>query len=140
MTAPTQALAEWVCELDYDELGEHGHVMIRRSVLDWTGCAVLGARHPAAGIVAEFARAEGAAGRARVIASTQVTSSANAAWVQAVMGHVHDFDDSGAHPSSYLTPTVLALGDELGCPGREVLTAWAAGFEVSSRLASALRL
>jgi 2-methylcitrate dehydratase PrpD len=34
---------------------------------------------------------------------------------------------------------VLALGDELGCPGRDALTAWAAGFEVSSRLASGLR-
>jgi 2-methylcitrate dehydratase PrpD len=139
MTPPTQALAEWVCALDYDDLHSSGQSMVRRSVLDWIGCAALGARHPAVAVVEEFARAEGAAARARVIASTLVTSSPNAAWVQAVMGHIHDFDDSGAHPSSYLTPTVLALGDELGCPGREVLTAWAAGFEVSSRLASGLR-
>lgn len=139
MTTPTRALAEWVCTLDYDDLREHGQSMVGRSVLDWVGCAVLGARHPAAAAVEEFARAEGAVARARVIASTLVTSSPSAAWVQGVMGHVHDFDDSGAHPSSYLTPTVLALGDELGCSGREVLTAWAAGFEVSSRLASGLR-
>lgn len=139
MASPTQALAEWVRTLDYDQLPEHGQAMVRRSMLDWIGCAVLGARHPAAAMVEALARAEGAAPRARVVASTLVTSAPNAAWVQAVMGHVHDFDDSGAHPSSYLTPTMLALGEELGSPGRDVLTAWAAGFEVSSRLASGLR-
>jgi 2-methylcitrate dehydratase PrpD len=116
VAAPTQALAEWVSALDYDDLPEHGQVMIRRSVLDWTGCAVLGARHPAAAMVEALARAEGAAPKVRVVASTLVTSGANAAWVQAVMGHVHDFDDSGAHPSSPCLPWAMNSAARAGTP------------------------
>jgi 2-methylcitrate dehydratase PrpD len=132
----TAALAEWVAGVE--SLPPDAERTVRRSLVDWIGCAAIGATHPAARIVRDFARAEAAAPRARVIGSDLATASHTAAWVNAVQGHVHDFDDSGAHPSSYLTPTVLALGDELDADGRSLVTAWAAGFEVSARLAAGL--
>jgi 2-methylcitrate dehydratase PrpD len=132
----TAALAGWLAGVE--SLPPNAEAMVRRSLIDWIGCAAIGATHPAARMVQDFARAEAAAPRARVIGSDLATASHTAAWVNAVQGHVHDFDDSGAHPSSYLTPTVLALGDELDIDGRTLVTAWAAGFEVSARLASGL--
>lgn len=132
----TEAIADWATGATFADLPSNAVDVVRRSLLDWIGCAVLGSAHPASRIVQDFARTEAAAPVARVIATDWATSSHTAGWVNAVMGHVHDFDDSGAHPSSYLSPTVLALGDELAADGRSVLVAWATGFEVSARLAA----
>ena len=38
----------------------------------------------------------------------QIGLAIDAAFTNGVMGHIEDFDDSGAHPASYLTPTVLS--------------------------------
>jgi 2-methylcitrate dehydratase PrpD len=108
--------------------------LVTRSILDWLGCAVSGSASDAARVAARYAASASRAGDAHVVASPLRLDAAAAAWLNGIQGHVDDFDDSGSHPSSYLTPTVLALGEELGSSGAQVLEAWAIGYEIAMRL------
>ncbi|MBU1207940.1 MAG: MmgE/PrpD family protein [Proteobacteria bacterium] len=56
------------------------------------------------------------------------------------MAHALDYDDTGAgcqgHPSVPLMPTVLALGEELGSSGKEIITAYVLGIEAWSKISA----
>lgn len=58
--------------------------------------------------------------------------------------HIWDFDDMnpnmGGHSSTVVIPAVLALGQALGCGGRELLHAFIAGTETASILGRCLNL
>jgi 2-methylcitrate dehydratase PrpD len=87
----------------------------------------------------EFTREQGGNPQARVIATNIRTGSVQAAFANGTLGHSEDFDDlggCGGHPATVLTPTVLALADELHLSGRDVLTAWVVGYEVGTRLSA----
>jgi 2-methylcitrate dehydratase PrpD len=130
----TEEFANWTVSTQYDDIPAKGIEIVKRSVLDWIGCALVGSRRPEARIVVDYTREQGGNHQARLVAPGVRTTSINAAFANGVMGHLEDFDDSGAHPASYLTPTVLALGEELHLPGRQVLLAWAIGYDVSTRI------
>jgi 2-methylcitrate dehydratase PrpD len=135
----TEELALWVAGAQFGDLPDASRDVVTRSMLDWIGCALTGSRHRAARIVRDFVEAEGGVGRARVVGTSLRTSSSYAALANGVAGHIDDFDDSGAHPSSYLMPTVLALGEETAASGASIMMAWAVGYEISARLAVGVR-
>jgi 2-methylcitrate dehydratase PrpD len=135
----TETLAKWVVESRYEHLTQAGVDIVKRSILDWIGCALVGAVRRESAVVIDYIRAEGGAYQAHVISTDIHTSSANAAFANGILGHIEDFDDSGAHPASYLTPTVLSLGEELNRSGKDLIVAWAAGYEVSTRLDNAIQ-
>src|SRR5690606_34566890 len=63
----------------------------------------------------------------------------DAAFVNGVAANVLDFDvctdNLGGHPSSPILPALIALAEARGASGREVLTAYVAGFETETCLA-----
>ncbi|MGI4813082.1 MAG: MmgE/PrpD family protein [Janthinobacterium lividum] len=64
--------------------------------------------------------------------SQQRVGAAAAAFVNASIGHVLDYDDvaHGAHPSTVLVPAILAEAERIGASGHEVLCAYLVGYEV----------
>ena len=62
---------------------------------------------------------------------------ASAAFVNGVLAHSLDFDDthlpSVLHPSASVVPAALAVGEEVGCSGREMIAALAVGYEIANR-------
>ena len=135
----TEPLAGWIASTRFEDVPPEGIAIVKRSLLDWIGCALAGSTREAARIITDHTREQGGMPQARLIASGVRTTSINAAFANGVLGHLEDFDDSGAHPASYLTPTVLALGEELHLSGREILVGWAAGYEISARIGAGLR-
>lgn len=134
----TASFANWITSTDYEGIPPKGIDNVKRSLLDWIGCALAGSTRRPARIIVEHTREEGGTAQARLIASGVRTTSTNAAFANGVMGHLEDFDDSGAHPASYLTPTVLALGEELRLPGKQILASWAIGYDISAHIAAGL--
>ena len=69
-----------------------------------------------------------------LIGSKKKVPAQNAAFANGVLGHGQDFDDthteSVVHPSACLVPVALAVGEQQGSSGKEVLTALVAGLEV----------
>ena len=134
----TASFANWIATVKYEDIPSAGIEAVKQSMLDWIGCALVGSRQPAVGIVVAHTQEQAGAAQARLVASGIRTTTIDAAFTNGVMGHIEDFDDSGAHPASYLTPTVLALAEERALSGKQVLAAWAIGYEISARIAAGL--
>mgnify|MGYP003338388615 CR=1 FL=1 len=127
----TETVAGWVGALRYEDIPDNGITAIKNSFLDWIGCALVAVNRPASRIATDYVREEGGAPQARVVGTDIRTTSANAAFANGVVSHIDDYDDSGhgGHPSAHLTPTTLALSEELGASGKRFMAALPDGVE-----------
>ena len=82
------------------------------------------------------------AGDATIFGLDRTAAPPVAALANAMLGHSLDFDDTHAaaslHASAPVVPAALAVGEQLGSTGDEVLTAIICGYEVCCRLGIAL--
>ena len=130
----TRALAEQARGLRLADIPDNIRSWARQCVLDYLGCAVAGASDELVSILLaemqenggkEVASVHGRAGRLPV---------ASAAMVNGASSHALDFDDVNlampGHPSVAILPALLALAEERGSTGAEVLTAFVAGYEL----------
>ena len=135
----TETLARWIANTKYEDIPQGAIEQAKKSILDYIGTATYGTTSELGKIILEFTREQGGNPQARVIGTNIRTSSTAAAFANGTNGHSEDFDDlggCGGHPSTVLSPTVLALADELHLSGREVLTAWVVGYEIGTRLSA----
>jgi 2-methylcitrate dehydratase PrpD len=135
----TETLARWIVAAKYNEIPAAAIEQAKKSILDYLGTAAYGSTTPLGRIIIDFTREQGGNPQARVIATNIRTATTNAAFANGAAGHAEDFDDLGGiggHPATVLTPTVLALADELHLSGRDVLTAWVVGYEIGTRLST----
>lgn len=137
-------LAGWAAELDYRRLPEPVRQAVRRHLLDGLGTTVAAARTGAAEAAVTVARGLGGPEQATVLAagSPVRVGAPAAALANGVLAHALDFDDTHAgglvHATAPVLPTVLAVGEETGARGAEVLAAAAAGLETVCRLGAAV--
>lgn len=110
-------------------------------VVDHLGVALRGWTLPWTTIVRETALAERAAPVAMLYDGGR-TSARNAALVNGTAGHALELDDthdrSLTHPGSVVIPAALAVGEDVGATGAQVLAAIVAGYDVQCRLGIAL--
>jgi 2-methylcitrate dehydratase PrpD len=135
----TETLARWIAGTTYEQIPPGAIEQAKKSILDYIGTATYGTKSKLGGIMLEFIREQGGNPQARVIGTDIRTASTQAAFANGTTGHSEDFDDlggCGGHPATVLTPTVLALADELHLSGTEVLTAWVVGYELGTRLSA----
>jgi len=135
---PTQALAWFVANLADDSIPAEQIAYARKSLLDWLGCCLAGTRERSVQALEKVMAPMGGAMQATVIARDRKASLLDAALLNGAAGNLLDLDDVHpqliGHPSSVLAPTVLALGEWLGLSGRQVSTAYVAGYEVMVRV------
>ena len=137
----TERLAQWIVAATADDIPEAAFAQAKKSILDYIGTAIQGSTTDLGRIMLDLTREQGGNPQARVIATDIRTSTAAAALANGTMGHAADFDDLGGvggHPATVLTPTTLAVAEELNLSGRQLLTAWAVGYEVGTRLSANL--
>lgn len=135
--APTAALAAWIAR-GAPPLGPRATTWARHALLDWLGVALGGSGAPLVDILIDDAVEEGGAGESRLIGRRERVSPANAALINGAASHALDFDDvhsrMGGHPSVTVLPAVLALAERRRSGGREVLEAFAIGYEVACQV------
>ena len=84
-----------------------------------------------------YVREIGGAPQASVVAGGFKTSMVNAAYANGCMAHALDFDNTWYplnHPTSPTLPAILAIAEHHKSPGRKIIEAIAAAFEVQGRL------
>ena len=100
-----------------------------------------GAEEEATKKLLRYAEKHGAPGESTAVGGAKL-DAAFAAMVNAASAHVHDFDDvcttMVGHPSVAVMPAVLALGEELGASGADVLDSYVVGVEVCGLLGKLL--
>jgi 2-methylcitrate dehydratase PrpD len=136
---PTATLARFASMLSFDAIPVP---VVRRAedlLLDWFGSALAGKGARAVESIERCARQMGpGVGPSEVLISRRQTSPLFAAMVNAAASHFAEQDDvhngSVFHPGAVVFPPALAVAQEKGCSGRELLTAAVAGYEVGIRV------
>ena len=133
----TESLAQWAVETSYEDIPPAAFEQAKKSILDYLGTTIQGSTTKLGKLIIDYTQEQGGNPQARVIGTDIRTSSVNAAFANGTLGHAEDFDDLGGiggHPAVVLTPAALALGEEHHASGRDILAAWAVGYEVGTRL------
>lgn len=138
----TQALAQRASALRYETLPEDVRLLARQCLLDWLAVTLAGAGEPLVRILLEEMQEQGGAPQARVVGHPVRLPTHQAALVNGAASHALDYDDvnlaMAGHPSVALLPGLLALAEQRGASGAELLTAFVAGYETACRVGALL--
>jgi 2-methylcitrate dehydratase PrpD len=109
-------------------------------LLDSMGVALAGAEKVWAQAVLNEARRQGGKGRATVWLYGDKVSDASAALVNGMFAHSMDYNDdiAGIQAGGLIPPTALAVAEEAGATGRDLIVAIALGYDVAVRVADAI--
>jgi 2-methylcitrate dehydratase PrpD len=132
----TRELAEWISKFKNSDVTPSARTWATHTLLDWVGVTVAGAREPLAEILIEQYAED--AGPCTVIATGKRARPHDAAMLNGSAGHALDYDDVNAsmhgHPSAPVAPVVLAIGEQSGASGEDVVRAFIVGYEVECAL------
>jgi len=138
MTQPlTAAYGAFIAKLKYQALPPAVIGIIKQGFTDCIGVMLAGSREPVAVAVERVLRADQPTGPANLYFSPKRSSAPAAAWINGTASHALDYDDvalKGCHPSAVLVPAILAEAQALNRSGRDMLVAYAAGYEVWAEL------
>lgn len=111
----------------------------RLGMTDFIGVAIAGSREESGRLIREYGSRMGGVADATIIAGGRKTSTEMAALVNGTMGHALDYDDMSvspiSHPSVFLAPAILAVGESINASGLEALAAYVVGYEVAGCVA-----
>lgn len=136
---PSTQLAEFAANLQFKDIPEP---VVRRAedlLLDWFGSALAGKVGRPVQVIEAIAREMGPQeGRAEVLISRRMTSPLFAALVNGASSHYAEQDDvhngSVFHPAAVVFPAALAIAQDRGCSGADLITASVAGYEAGIRI------
>ena len=131
MSSLMQTLSRFVSTIEISDIPAVALEAARTGMLDCIGVLIAGAGEQAVRIVANTVRPVSDQPAAPELPSGRMLDPADAALVNGVAAHVLDFDDVGidGHPSAVLTPAILASAYSAHATGKEMLTAYVAGYE-----------
>lgn len=140
----TKTLAEYAAGLSHDDTPRDVRDRARDCVQDTVGIGTFGAGLPWSRIVMNYARRNGAPGASSVFGMPETTLSAPmAALANGALAHAFEMDclgntGTGVHPAG-TAAAVLAVGEEVGASGRDLITAFVTAIEVMTRIGMATR-
>ncbi|MBT5110346.1 MAG: MmgE/PrpD family protein [Rhodospirillaceae bacterium] len=136
----TTVLAEFASKTRLDDIAAEAVAATKRHILDCTGVALAATSEPAGRIVVDITREQGGEPTASVLGTTLRTGVVSAAWANGSLAHLLDFDDTGfSHPTACILPAALAMAEEAGSTGGELVAAVCVGLEVFERMSSSGR-
>jgi 2-methylcitrate dehydratase PrpD len=139
----TLTLARKSAALEFEALPAEAHELARQCVLDYYGVALAGAGDELVRLLLDELTEAGGALQASVIAHQARLPALSAALVNGAAGHSLDYDDVNmampGHPSVAILPALLSLAELKRSSGREVITAFVAGYETACRIGAALQ-
>jgi 2-methylcitrate dehydratase PrpD len=134
----TVQIAERIHALRYEDITPEAHAWTASAFVDTVGCTLAGIKEEAPQILLRVPGVATAPGPALIHGTGRRTSVLDAALVNGVASHALDYDDvvgsMGGHPSVMLVPALIPLGEMLGSSGRDLVTAYVAGFETECRI------
>ena len=132
-----QQFSRWAAAVSYDTLPAAVSTSLKERVLDTVGLCLAATPLETSQMALTLALQWGGTPEATTIGAPQRLPAPAAAFVNGVLAHSLDYDDthlpSVLHPSASLIPGVLAVGEALGVTGQEALAAAAIGYELCVR-------
>jgi len=134
----TESLAQNAADLRFEDIDADSLAVAKQCLIDWFAVTLAGAAEPLTALLLAEAQEEGGHPRATMIGSGAKGTLAQACLVNGSGSHALDYDDvnltMGGHPTAQVAAAVLAVAEDLGATGRDLLTAFVAGYETECRI------
>lgn len=139
----TPKLADYAARLRYEDIPGEVRQRIKDCITDTVAVIIYGGKLPWSQMVIAHAKRSGPGGKSHILGTGGATVQApSAALAHGAMTHAFELDnltspDSGSHPGATLFTAGLAVGQEHGSSGRDLIAAMTAGAEVMIRVGRA---
>ena len=144
MAGLTGQAAAFAANTEFWDIPEGTVQKAKDAILDCYGVTLAAKEDAAATIILDYISEQSCLPKATILGLGIKSSSENAAFANGVLAHTLDYDDlhvgSGGHTSCVLLPVILALGEERGASGADIITAYTVGFEIICRLGRQISL
>jgi 2-methylcitrate dehydratase PrpD len=134
-------LVDFCWKLTYEEIPSGVVKKSKECILDHFGVVMGGLQTDVGRRVVEYSRLLGDSGPASILGHVEKVSIFAAAFANGTLSEVLELQDGwrfgNIHPCVVI-PSALAVGEERGASGREMLAAVVAGYEVANRIAYAI--
>ncbi|MER9984450.1 MmgE/PrpD family protein, partial [Mesorhizobium sp. M0103] len=138
----TLDVANTLTGLTYDDLPSSVRDKTKLLVLDHVGCMIAGSTTRGAKQMTPYLERIDSGGCSTVFGTSFRFHPANAAHANAHSASMLSLDDSYVlfgHPGASIIPAALAVAEELGSSGKELIAAIVGGYEMSLHLGTAMR-
>ncbi len=134
----TRMLAEFVVNHPSRGWNDSVEHEAHRTFLNWFGCAIGAATHPAMDAALAAMMELSPAPQASILGRNEKVDMTAAALLNGIASHTFDFDDTHLktiiHPAGPVASALLALAETTGASGREIIDAMVLGIDVSCRI------
>ena len=143
MAQETVRFAEYAAALRYRDLPSEVVRRAKDCIADTVAAIICGSALPWSRIVIRYAERTGPGGKSHILGSGSAPVQANAAALaNGALAHAFELDaltrpGAGAHPGATVLPPALALAQEHGSSGQDLIAAFVAGNEVMIRIGRA---
>lgn len=139
MTTQSEQLATFAANLQFSDIPAPVIARCEDLLLDTLGSILAGSTARPVKTIDAFAKLQGpTTGKSQVLGNVRNTTALFASLVNAAAAHMVEQDDvhngSVFHPAAVVFPPALAVAQEIGASGKELLTACVAGYEVGIRV------
>jgi len=141
----TATLARYAANLRYEDIPPEVLERARNTICDTVGATIFGYWLPWSQMIVDYAKTYGPGGRSRILGpGGGLAQPPMAAFANGACAHAFELDGStkpsvGVHPCATIFPAALAVAQERGFGGRELITAFVAATEVVLRIGSATK-
>lgn len=137
-------IAERIVSTEFADIPAEAIGWAKTGLLDTVGVTLAGADQDCARMSGRALGLGAASGPSLVFGGRQRVDPLSAALINGTASHALDYDDCsnsmGGHPSAPIVPALIALGEQHGSSGREILAAYVLGFEVEAHIGRAVNL
>ena len=138
----TRTLARFVVDSKWSNIPEAARREAARSIVNWVGCALGGARHETVDCALSALSELSGPRAATVLGRAERLDILHASLVNGISSHVLDFDvthlETIIHPAGPVAPVLLALAERKPLSGADFLHAFILGVEVECRVGMAV--
>ena len=137
-----ERIAALVHSFDTEHLASRAIALSRTAIIDTLGVALAGSVEPCTTLLLRTPGIAQASGPCTLFGTSQKTSALDAALVNGTASHALDYDDfsqpMGGHQSAPLVAPLIAVAEERGLSGAQVIHSYVVGVETEIRLARAV--
>jgi len=142
MPNETVTLARYAAGLRYEDLPPAVVAKAKDVIADTVAACICGADMPWSRIVIDYAERTGPGGSSKILGRGASVQAPSAALANGALAHAFELDSltrpgAGAHPGATVLPPALAVAQEVGATGEQLIAAVVAGNEVMIRIGRA---
>jgi 2-methylcitrate dehydratase PrpD len=142
MANETVTLAKYAAGLRYEDLPPAVVAKAKDIIADTVAACICGAEMPWSRIVIDYAERTGPGGTSKILGRGTAVQAPAAALANGALAHSFELDSltrpgAGAHPGATVLPPALAVAQQVGAGGKQLIAAVVAGNEVMIRIGRA---